>query len=140
MNPSDLNKYAFAILVVGVPGLVHAVFAASHYAGSNPTLDWFRTWYPVSLTAPFAFLALLFLAHCDWLKSKSRQPAYCGTLAALIAMSAVSFYIVFNTPSEADVGPTAASISIILTPFYYLPFLVFAYVPGAIAGRLRTRL
>ena len=89
---------------------------------------------PVSSTLPFIFLALLFLAHCFDLKSRSRMSAYCGAIAAWLSMMGFTIFIIaqYRSPHRSS----TEGIGIMLAPFRYLPFLFVPYVFGATVGML----
>jgi len=99
MDRTDSIKMWFAIVfLVAIPALVHTLFKGAYVVTSDgrpvqythvklpPNSpvegkyvanrdDGRRTFWigPFSSTLPFIFLALLFHAHCGWLKSKPRR-------------------------------------------------------------------
>jgi uncharacterized membrane protein YhaH (DUF805 family) len=91
---------------------------------------------PISTTIPYFFLALLFLAHCFDLKSRSRRSAYCGAVMAWVAMMASTVFIIFHIPGKMT---STMGLAVAFTPFCYIPFLVVPYIVGAIVGRLWTK-
>ena len=91
--------------------------------------------FSVSTTIPYVVLALLFLAHCDLLRSRSRWSAYLGAVAAWLAMMGFSAYLILHAlTTPAKIGPTGATLAVALTPFFYVPFLFVPYAVGAIVG------
>ena len=136
MNSRDAIKFRFAIALVAIPAVVHAVFEGSYVI--NPGKDHQTFWIgPISTTIPYLFLALLFLAHCDLLKSKPRRSAYCGAIMAWLGMMAFTTFLICQTP-----GPKMSStmgIAVGLTPFCYIPFLFVPYTGGTIGGALWTK-
>ena len=160
-NRRDAIGFWFAIAFVAIPALVHALFEGQYVVNSdgrpvtyefverfnspakgayvaNPDVGRRTFWIgPVSSTLPFVFLALLFLAHCGRIKSKSRRSAFCGSVAAWLGMMAFTIFVISHPPSphlSSTIGIAAA-----LTPFCYIPFLFSSYVVGAIVGAFWSR-
>ncbi len=141
MSRTSTINLGFAILLVGVPALINALYTGSYLV--NPDGDVRTFWIgPISTTLPFAFLALIFLAHCERYKrnrsalaiSTFPRSAYLGAAMAWLAMMAFTLFLHSQTP-----GPKTSStmaIAVISTPFFYIPLLLPAYAFGAIVGRL----
>ena len=129
MNRRDVIKLWFTIVfLIAIPVLVHALFKGAYQMDNRGTF-WIG---PISTTVPYLFLTLLFLAHCALLKTKSRESAYCGAIAAWLGMMAFTVFLFLQTP-----GPKHSStmgIAVALTPFCYIPFLFLPYIVGAIVG------
>lgn len=151
-------KLLFALVfLVAIPAMVHALFEGQYVATSDgrpvsyryvelppgspvkgayvATPDQGRRWYwvgPISNTLPFVFLALLFLAHCGRLRSRSLKSAYYGAVAAWLGMMGFTVYIILHYHSphlSSTIG-----IAVMLTPFFYLPFLFVPYAVGSFVG------
>jgi hypothetical protein len=162
MSANAIKLLFAAVFLVAIPAMVHALFeglyvvtsdgrpVSYHYVTLPPGSaakgayvagpDQGRRWYwigPISNTLPFAFLTLLFLAHCGRLKSRSLRSAYCGAVAAWSSMMGFSVYIILHYRSSHL--PSTTGIAVMLTPFCYIPFLVLPYIVGAIVGRLWTK-
>jgi hypothetical protein len=132
MNRAEAIKLWFStVFLVAIPVLVHVLFEGAYVV--NPDTSHRTFWIgPVSTTTPYLFLAILFLAHCGRLKSKSRRSAYCGAVMAWLGMMGFTIFLVFQTP-----GPQHSStmgIAVALTPFCYVPFLFVPYFVGTVVG------
>ena len=123
--------------IVGVPALLHTVFAGGHIIKQGRAM-WIG---PISTTIPFALLAIFFLAHCERLLRKqpsSNDPhrlrsAYVGVATAWLAMMALTVFAICH-PFVQRVSSTMG-IVVLMTPFFYLPLLFFPYVIGAVLCR-----
>jgi hypothetical protein len=163
MAKRDVVKWWFAIVfLVAIPAMVHAIFEGAYVVTSdgqpvsykyvelppnspaggkhvaNPDPGRRGYWIgPVSSTLPFIFLALLFLAHCFDLKSRSRKSAYCGAIAAWLSMMGFTIFIIaqYRSPHLSS----TAGIGIMLAPFRYIPFLFLPYIVGTIIGVFWSR-
>jgi len=122
---------SFALMfLIAVPVFVH-VLCKGAYKPNDQSTFWIG---PVSTTVPYVFLAVLFLAHCAVLKSKSRRSAYCGAIMAWLSMMAFTVFLISQTP-----GPKISSTMVFaaaFTPLFYIPFLVLPYIVGVIASWL----
>ena len=132
-------KLWFTIFLVGVPALVHALRTGSYVVDpANHSTFWIG---PVSTTLPFVFLALLFLAHCERDKrsrsasavSTFPRSAYWGAAMAWLAMMAFTLFLVSHPPGSKTSSTMA--IAVMLTPFFYIPWLLAGYTVGALVGR-----
>ena len=132
-----LIQLLFAAFLVGVPFWIPYPPRGSYVAaGRKLGTLWI---FPVSSTLPFVFLALVFLAHCER-RTRSRssathanslRPAYLGASLAWAAMIAFTIWIAFQNPGPR--GSSTLGIAVALTPFMYVPFLVFPYFLGALS-------
>lgn len=134
MNKRNATKIIFATVLIVVPASIHAIFGVIHASNAVGLARKFWIQYPLSMTIPYIFLGLLFLAHCDFLKTKSRTSAYSGAIGAWLGMMTYSSSLVFRSYSE--IGPTGATLAVVLTPFFYLPFLILPYAVGTAVGIL----
>ncbi|NOY43429.1 MAG: hypothetical protein GXP26_16540 [Planctomycetes bacterium] len=127
MSDKSMNPTLFAFsFLVAIPAVVHGLFEGA-YQPDNLGTFWIG---PISTTAPYVFLALLFLAHYP----KSQRSAYCGASMAWLSMMAFTVFLISQTP-----GPKISStmgIAVGMTPIIYIPFLVLPYIGGAIVGWL----
>ena len=129
--PRVLTAISFAVLfLVSIPACIHASRKGLYKVNED------QTFYigPISSTLPFVFLALLFLAHCIDLKNESHKPAYiCATISWMAMISFTGFLL-----SQDYVPPVSSTtgVAILLTPFFYLPFLFVPYFTGLITFRL----
>jgi hypothetical protein len=120
---------------------VHTLYKGSYVVDLNGERHTF--WIgPLSTTLPFAFLACLFLAHCQRYRRRVTdstpvafaRPAYWGATLAWLSMMGFTLYLTSQAP-----GPETSStmgIAVMLTPLFYLPLLILPYIVGAIAGRI----
>ena len=129
MNEKNSNALLFALVLVAIPALFHAFWKGS-YKPEGLGIFWIG---PISTTAPFVFLALLFLAHSP----KSHKSARLGAGLAWMSMMAFTVFLISQTPGP-DVTSTMG-IAMVFTPFVYIPFLLLPYLVGAILGWLWTR-
>ena len=129
MSEKNSNTLPFALALVAIPAFFHAAWTGSYKPEGLGTF-WIG---PISTTAPFAFLALLFLAHSP----RSLKAAYCGTGLAWLSMMAFTVFLISQTPGP-DVTSTMG-IAMVFTPFVYIPFLLLPYLVGAIVGWLWSR-
>ncbi len=134
MNRRNAVMFSFAIFLAAIPALVHALFGASHGLDATGFAKVFWRQYPISMTIPYVFLALMFVAHCGLLMSKSRRSAYCGAVAAWLGMMGFSIALILHAPVR--IGSTGGPLAIALTPLFYIPYLVFPYAIGATVGVL----
>lgn len=125
MNARTPLALLFALtFLITIPTFVHALWMGAYKPNDLRTF-WIG---PISTTIPYVVLALLFLAHCFNLKSKSQRSAYCGAIMAWLSMMAFTVFLIFQTP-----GPKLSStmgIAALFTPFCYIPFLVLPYIIG----------
>ncbi len=129
MNEKNPNTLLFALVLIAIPAFFHGFWSGSYKPEGLGTF-WIG---PISTTAPYAFLALLFLAHSP----KSPKSAWCGAGLAWLSMMAFTVFLISQTP-----GPRVTStmgIAMVFTPFVYIPFLLLPYLVGAIAGWLWSR-
>ncbi len=139
MEHRTRNLYLFAILfLLGVPGLVHRTFGIINSQHSEGIAKNFWTQFPISLTVPYLVLALLFLLHSAFLKDESLKISYCGAIAAWSCMMFLSISLIFRIDST-KIGPTGATITVVLTPIRYIPFLVLPYFFASIGGMVWNR-
>jgi hypothetical protein len=140
--PANRINLWFAILLVAVPALIHALFRGSYVVDPD---GYRRTFWigPISTTIPFVFLALLFLAHCQRYKRSGSvsatfpKSAYWGSAMAWLAMIAFTLFVASQPP-----GPKVSStmaIAVVMTPFFYVPLLLFPYAFGTIVGRFWSK-
>jgi len=129
MTEKNSNTLLFAFVLVAIPAMFHAVWSGS-YKPEGLGAFWIG---PISTTAPYVFLALLFLAHSP----RSPKSAYCGTGAAWLSMTAFTVFLISQT-SGPEVTSTMG-IAMAFTPFVYIPFLLLPYLVGAIVGWLWSR-
>ncbi|MDZ7617468.1 MAG: hypothetical protein U1E05_10715 [Patescibacteria group bacterium] len=133
LRKADAIKWRFAIVVLfAIPVVIHTLCRGAYKVPPDGTF-WIG---PISTTMPYVFLALLFLAHCFALKSRSRRSAYCGAIMAWISMMAFTVFIVSHTPGRMT---STMGLAMAFTPVCYIPFLVVPYIIGAIGGRLWTK-
>ena len=129
MIKEDSNPVAFALWLVAIPAFFHAIWKGAYKPDGLGTF-WIG---PISTTAPYVFLALLFWAHCQ----RSPRSAYYGASLAWLSMMAFTVFLTSQSP-----GPKVTStmgIAVGMTPLIYIPFLVFPYIVGAIVGWIWTK-
>lgn len=124
--------FAFLFLVT-VPAIVHASFEGAYKPEGLGGTFWIG---PISTTLPYIFLALVFLAHCHDIGSKSQKRAYVGAIMAWMSMMAFTLYLVSQDPGN-ELSSTLG-IAVGATPFFYIPLLALPYFAGVIAVRLWT--
>jgi hypothetical protein len=131
MVPRVFIAISFAVLfLISIPACIHAAWKGLYKVNED------QTFYigPISSTLPFVFLALLFLAHCIDLKNSSHKPAYiCATISWMAMMSFTSFLL---SQEYAPPVSSTTGVAVVLTPFFYIPFLFVPYFTGLITFRL----
>ena len=136
MRARHIKRRPFAaFFLVALPAVIHAMFAGTYVIDSDGVRRTFAIG-PIGTTTVYVFLALVFLAHSG--RARSPYSAYTGALLAWMCMMAFTIFLV-SQPAGPELSSTRA-IADILTPFCYVPFLVFPYLIGSIIGWIYARL
>jgi hypothetical protein len=141
MQLTAFRKFWICVVLVGVPGLAHAVNLTRFVSPSGDVV--IRWGMAISATIPYVFLMLVFLAHCDRYERKAARmglsafprSACWGASAAWIAMMLHSRHLI-NAASTPQRLSSTMGIAVMPTPLFYLPYLALPYLAGGIAGGL----
>ena len=138
MNSRSTTALVFAAaFLVAIPAGVHTLLGGPYVVDPEGCR---RTFWigPISTTVPFAALAVLFFTHLCILRSRSPASAYLGAIAAWLSMTGFTIFLTSQVP-----GPELSStmgIAVMLTPFFYFPFLVVPYAIGSALGLIVKRI
>jgi hypothetical protein len=143
MQLTGFRKFWICVVLVGIPAVAHAANLTRFVGPSGDVL--IRSGMAISATIPYVFLMLVFLAHCDRYERKAARlglsafprSACWGASAAWIAMIWHSIHLI-DIASPLQRLSSSMGIAVMLTPLFYLPYLVFPYLAGGIAAGLWT--
>lgn len=134
MNVSKSDMSLFALSLVIIPAFVHAFRMGSYKSEVFGGTYWVG---PISTTVPYVGLAMLFLAHCYDLKPCVRRSAYATAAIAWLSMMAFTVFLICQNPDPNATSTTG--ISMVLTPFFFTPFLIIPYLVGSIISMFWTK-
>ncbi len=141
MNKKQPSIFAFALFpLVIIPAMVHLSLQGAYVL--NPQ-GYQRTFWigPISTTMPYVALSLLFLFHATSTLKRKDSSLFTPYLSASLSwLSMMSFTLFLTNQAPGPASSSTMVIAVILTPLFYIPFLIGSYAIGTILGLISRAL